>query len=479
MKLKKIVSNTVIILVIGITAGLTYNVINRLSHGNVTSQYVNHDWQANLPDKPDQGNLNFTYAAERTVHGVVHVKTIREREIRQIRDPFEFFFGPRERQEEPEPEVGFGSGVIITKDGYIVTNAHVIRGADEIEVTLNDQRSFSAEVQGKDPNTDLAILKIDETDLPYINFGSSDDLRIGEWVLAVGNPFGLTSTVTAGIISAKERTLGVIQEAEMPLESFLQTDAAVNVGNSGGALVNLRGELLGIPTLIISPTRTHIGTAFAIPSSIVKRVKEDIIEYGEVRRGVLGVTISEVTSELAAEKELEEISGVYVEGTVDGSAADKAGIRKGDVILEVNGNEVNSTGELQEQIHLNHPGDEIQLIIRRNGRSIDITAQLLGMEEHRELVMRQEESLLGATFRMVPEELKEELGLPGGVQVIEIGAGELQAVGMREGFIIVGVNKQLVSEPAHIRRLLEDFSGNVFIEGIYPDGTESVYAFSL
>ena len=479
MKLKKIVVNLIIVMAIGIIAGFSYSVIDRLSNGNITSQNINPDWQANLPDKPDPGNLDFTYAAERTIHGVVHVKTIREREIRQIRDPFEFFFGPRERETDPEPEIGFGSGVIVTEDGYIVTNAHVIRGADEIEVTLNDQRSFSAEVQGTDPNTDIAMLKIDETNLPYISFGSSDDLRVGEWVLAVGNPFGLTSSVTAGIISAKERTLGVLREGEMPLESFLQTDAAVNVGNSGGALVNLSGELLGIPTLIISPTRTHIGTAFAIPSSIVKRVKEDIIEYGEVRRGVLGVTIMEVTSELASEKGLDEIAGVYVESAVDGSAADKAGIRGGDVIMEVNGNAVNSTGELQEQISRNHPGDEVEIIIQRNGRSVELTAQLLGMEEHRELVLKQEESLLGATFRMVPEELQEELNLPGGVQVIEIEPGELQAVGMREGFIIVGVNKQLVSEPAHIRRLLEDYSGNVFIEGVYPDGTESVYAFSL
>jgi len=315
--------------------------------------------------------------------------------------------------------------------------------------------------------------------LPYISFGSSDDLRVGEWVLAVGKPFGLTSSVTAGIISAKERTLGVLREGEMPLESFLQTDAAVNVGNSGGALVNLSGELLGIPTLIISPTRTHIGTAFAVPSSIVKRVKEDIMEYGEVKRGVLGVTIMEVTSELASEKGLEEIAGVYVEATVDGSAADQAGIRGGDVIMEVNGNAVSSTGELQQQISRNHPGDEVEITIRRNSRSVELTAQLLSMEEHRELVLKQEESLLGATFRMVPEELRENLNLPGGVQVIELEPGELQAVGMKEGFIIVGINKQLVSDPAHIRHLLEDYSGNVFIEGVYPDGTDAVYAFSL
>lgn len=458
---------------------LTFAATNNFAGTRVKDFSCHQSWQNSFNGMQDNDNSDFTYAAEKTIYGVVHVKTLREREKREIRNPFEFFFGPRERDEDPEPEVAFGSGVIVSENGYIVTNAHVIKGADDIEVTLNDQRTFNAELLGSDPNTDIAVIKIDAKDLPYISFGSSKNLRIGEWVLAVGNPFGLTSSVTAGIISAKERTLGVLREGDMPVESFLQTDAAVNVGNSGGALVNLKGELVGIPTLIISPTRTHIGTAFAVPSSIVEKIKDDIIEYGEVRRGVLGISIMEVTSELASEKGIEQIAGIYVESVMDGSAADKAGIQSGDVIMRIDGETINSTGELQQEISSNQPGDRVEISIKRDGRTIELTANLMSMEEQRELVKQQEETLLGATLKMVPEELKEELNLPGGVQVTDLESGKLQAVGMKEGFIIVSVNNQIVSEPSHIVRLLEDYSGNVYIEGVYPDGTGSVYAFSL
>ena len=480
MKAKNILINLIIAILGGVIAVFAYT---RLENSNSNQHFTGLQtsppaWEANLPDDFDPDNLDFTYAAERTVHGVVHVKTVRERERREIRDPFEFFFGPRER-EDPEPEVGFGSGVIVRGDGYIVTNYHVIQEADEIEVTLHDQRTFTAEVKGEDPDTDIALLKIEGNNFPYLSFGNSDELRIGEWVLAVGNPFGLTSSVTAGIISAKERTLGVLREGEMPMESFLQTDAAVNVGNSGGALVNLKGELIGIPTLIVSPTRTHIGTAFAVPATIVKSVKEDIMEFGEVRRGVLGVSIMEVTSELADEKGLPEIEGVYIEGTVDGSAADQAGIRKGDVVLKVNGNEVNSTGELQAQVRRHHPGENVTISLRRNGREMEVTATLLDMEEHQQLVRKQEEELLGATLRMVPEEIQERLNLPHGVQIVELEPGELQAAGVREGFIIVAINNQRVREPGEIVRLLDDFTGNVYLEGVYPDGTGAMYGLSL
>ena len=435
-------------------------------------------WETNMPDDFDPDNLDFTYAAERTVYGVVHVKTIRERDRREVRDPFEFFFGPRD-DEDPEPETGFGSGVIVTPDGHIITNYHVIHEADQIEVTLHDQRTFTAEVIGEDPDTDIAMLEIDSNNLPYIPFGDSGDLDIGEWVLAVGNPFGLTSSVTAGIISAKERTLGVLHEGEMPIESFLQTDAAVNVGNSGGALVNLKGELVGVPTLIISPTRTNIGTAFAVPSGIVESVMSDIMEFGEVKRGVLGVTIMEVTSELADERDLPEIRGVYVESTVEGSAADVAGITGGDVILKIDGNAVNTTGELQQEVRRFHPGDDVTVTIIRDDHEMEVTATLISVEKHQELLMQQEEELLGATLRMVPEEVQERLNLPHGVQIVELEPGELDTAGVREGFIIVAINNQRVSEPADVVRLLEDFSGNVYLEGVYPDGTGAMYALSL
>ena len=476
MNKKNINLNLLFALIAGIITASVSAISGNCLESNVTNGTGNKGWQIVMTDNPDSGHPDFTNAAKLTVHGVVHVKATREREG-DIRDPLEFFFGPREREQEPEE--GFGSGVIITDDGYIVTNHHVIDGADDIEVTTHDKRMFNAEVLGKDPNTDIAVLKIDATDLSYINFGNSDDLEIGEWVLAVGNPFGLTSSVTAGIISAKERALGALREGEMPVESFLQTDAAVNVGNSGGALVNLKGELVGVPTLIISPTRTHIGTAFAVPSDIVKIVAESIIEYGEVRRGVLGVSISEVTPSMAEKAGLEEATGIYIEGVVDGSAAYKAGIQRGDIIIEVNNNTIASTSDLQREIIRHQPGERVDITLIHNGRRSALTAELLSMKEQRKLVLEQEETLLGATFKMVPQELKEKFNLPGGIQVSEIGPGELQEVGMSEGFIIVAVNNQLVSEPAHISYLLEDYSGNVIMRGVYPDGTPATYAFTL
>ncbi len=462
----------------GIIAVLIHSGMEDHSNNNMNSKR-DLAVPAQLPADFDPDNLDFRHAAQHTVHGVVHVKTTRERDERKL-SPFEFFFGPEQnRKEDPQPAVGFGSGVIVSQDGYIVTNFHVIRGADEIEVTLNDQRSYSAEVQGKDQNTDIALLKIDETNLPYLELGDSEETILGDWVLAVGNPFGLTSSVTAGIISAKERSLGVLRESEMPIESFLQTDAAVNVGNSGGALVNLRGELIGIPTLILSPTQTNIGTAFAVPSSIVKRVKDDILEFGEVRRGILGISIREVNSELASEEGLDEIEGIYVERVIDGGAADQAGIKSGDVIMKINENDIDNTAELQKHITALHPGDRVEITISRDGRSRELTAELMSMEKQRELIRNQEESLLGATFKMVPKDLQEKLNLTAGVQVIDIGPGPLQSSGVKEGFIILSINNQLVRQPIDIVNLLEDYSGNVYMEGVYPNGSSVVYTFSI
>ncbi|MFW5820537.1 MAG: Do family serine endopeptidase [Bacteroidota bacterium] len=479
MKLKQIGSYFIMAVAGGVVALLLQNAVQNSPESNRPDNGQNNMIPAQLPADFEPDNLDFRKAANHTVHAVVHVKTTRERDKKDVVTPYEFFFGQNPDQKEPSPAVGFGSGVIVSKDGYIATNYHVIRGADKIEVTLNDQRSYQAEVMGKDPNTDIALLQIDESNLPYLDLGNSNDLILGDWVLAVGNPFGLTSSVTAGIISAKERNLGVLQESEMPVESFLQTDAAVNVGNSGGALVNLKGELIGIPTLIISPTQTNIGTAFAVPSNILKRVKNDIIEFGEVRRGVLGVSIREVNSDLAEEIGLEKIEGIYVVRVVDEGAADKAGFEKGDVIVEVDGNEVNNTAELQKQISAHHPGDKIEVKIKRNGQSRTLRAELMSMENQRELIRQEEESLLGATFKMAPEELKEKLSLTAGVQVIDVDEGTLRAVGVKEGYIIVAINNQIIRQPSDIVRLLKDYSGNVYMQGIYPDGTTMAYTFSL
>lgn len=279
MKLKYIGTYFLTAVAGGLVALFLQNSIQDSSVNQQSKKEQNNMIPVQLPADFEPDNLDFRKAANNTVHTVVHVKTTRERDKKDVVTPYEFFFGENQQQKKPSPAVGFGSGVIVSKDGYIATNFHVIRGADRIDVTLNDQRSYEAKVKSKDPNTDVAILKIEETNLPYIELGNSNELIVGDWVLAIGNPFGLSSSVTAGIISAKERNLGVLREGEMPVESFLQTDAAVNVGNSGGALVNLRGELIGIPTLIISPTQTNTGTAFAVPSNILKRVKNDIIKF--------------------------------------------------------------------------------------------------------------------------------------------------------------------------------------------------------
>ncbi len=445
-----------------------------------TANGQNQQMDADFPENMDASTtMNFKGVAQKTVYGVVHVKTMREQQDQQMQNPLEFFFGPGPRQENQEPSVAFGSGVIVSEDGYIITNNHVIEDADDIEVTLNDQRTFQAELEGADPNTDIALLKIEQENLPYLDFGDSDILSVGEWVLAVGNPFGLTSSVTAGIISAKERTLGVLQGSDMPIESFLQTDAAINVGNSGGALVNLRGQLIGVPTLIISPTRTNIGTGFAVPSSIVERVKEDIIEFGEVRRGVLGISIIEVNSELADEEGLESVEGIFLQRVVENSSADKAGLEKGDVIMEINDSEVNSTGELQQQVAFHHPGEEIDITYRRNGETQTTTAELISVESQKELLREETRTVMGATLKMVSEETKKELNIQGGVKVTELDQGKLRDTGMREGFIIIAVNKQLVTEPYHVETILEDYSGNVYIDGVYPDGNTAVYAFGI
>jgi serine protease Do len=366
-----------------VAAILVVFVYSRISgHDNaepVTYQERHPAWFANLPDDYRPDAMDFTYAAEKTIHGVVHVTTTVAREQPRGRDPFFDFFGPSGNN--PDEVEGMGSGVIITRDGYIVTNNHVIHQASGIVVTLNDGQAFNAEVVGTDHNTDIALLKIEADDLPYIEFGNSNDLRPGEWVLAVGNPMNLTSTVTAGIISAMARGLGVFHDRDMGIESFIQTDAPLNPGSSGGALVNLNGELIGIPTLILSPTGTYAGNSFAIPATIVNKVVGDIMEYGEVQRAVLGVSIRDVDSELAGEIGLERVRGVYVEGLIDGGAAAEAGMREGDVIVEVDDRETGTVAELQEVISQYRPDEQVTLRIYRNGEAQDVNVTLGRLEE--------------------------------------------------------------------------------------------------
>ena len=477
MKIKTIIFHVIIAVVSALVAVFAYSRIAGPGAEITTYSQDHPAWFASLPDDFEADKFDFTYAAEKTVHGVVHVKTTSVRQPRRRQDPFyDFFFGPEQR--EPEPVQGIGSGVIISEDGYIVTNNHVIDKSNYIEVTLNDRRSFEAEIVGTDPTTDIALLKIKERGLPYIRFGDSDKLKVGQWVLAVGNPLDLTSTVTAGIVSAKGRGLNVFQDVDLAISSFIQTDAAVNRGNSGGALVNLRGELVGIPTLIISPTAAYSGNSFAVPVSIVQKVVEDLMEFGEVQRAILGVEIRDIDAELAKEKGIERIEGVYVAGIRAGGAAEDAGIKEGDVILRIDETRVNSVAELQEQVGRYRPKDKVDVLISRNNRTRQITATLRNIEGLTDIVKPQE-TYLGARFREVPQDMLNELGISHGVQVTDLTPGRFMSAGLRDGFIIKSINDKPVKAPADIKNMLDGHSGGVYIEGVYPDGTVAYYAFGL
>ena len=320
--------------------------------------------------------VDFTQAAERSVEAVVHVKTKYYRQ--QYVDPFYHFFFGRPQQSQQPSAMASGSGVILSNDGYIVTNNHVIESANEIEVVLNDKRTFAAQLIGTDPNTDLALLKIEATNLPTIEIGNSDDLRVGEWVLAVGNPFNLTSTVTAGIVSAKARSINILN-SDMKIESFIQTDAAVNPGNSGGALVNTQGQLVGINTAIASQTGSYAGYAFAIPTAIMQKVVADLRQYGTVQRALLGIRMLDITQQVKDQLSLESMEGVYVGEVISGSAADKAGMKAGDVIVQVDGRPINASSQLQEQIGRKNPGDQITILVRRGHRSVSLQVTLTAL----------------------------------------------------------------------------------------------------
>lgn len=461
----------------------------------ITIERVSNAPSGTMLTTDKEGNvipLDFTETAEKVVDAVVHIRSGRAmqsgsaQQYRQLPDPFrdffEDFFGeryqfetpqPRQQQpDEPRMRMGSGSGVIINSNGYIVTNNHVIHDADEIEVTLSDNRTFKAIVVGTDPTTDLALLQIKAKDLPTLTFVNSDDVRIGEWVLAVGNPFSLTSTVTAGIVSAKGRNINILRE-RFAVESFIQTDAAINPGNSGGALVNLNGNLVGINTAIASPTGAYSGYGFAVPSNIVNKVVEDLLKYGAVQRGVLGVMIRSVDSRLAAEHDLEVTTGAYVDSLLANSAAGAAGIRVGDVIVAVDNVDVTTSPELQEVIAGHHPGDEVVVTVDRNGKRIDIPVVLnnasgtttVAVKEHKEIL-----SILGLDVETVSGEVAADLDIKGGVRVMQIFPGKIRlSTQMRKGFIITSVNGRTVTDVDAFVSAIEKESGGIMLEGVYED----------
>ncbi len=438
------------------------------------------DFSATLPD--------FTLVAEMTVDAVVHIRSEFERQRSPRGDSFgpndffDFFFGPRGPDlRQPQPSQGAGSGVIVSSDGHIITNNHVVNNAGKIEITLNDNRMFEAEVVGNDPTTDLALLKIDAANLPYLEFGDSDALMVGEWVLAIGNPFNLESTVTAGIVSAKGRNINILRE-EMAIESFIQTDAAVNPGNSGGALVNSRGELIGINTAIASTTGSFAGYSFAVPSNIAMKVKEDLMEFGEVQRGLLGVQITELTNRRAEEMGISINQGAYVERVNENSAAEEAGLREGDVITGIDDTPIRSPSALIETVGRKRPGDEVRVRYYRDGRERETSATLQNVYGELESVTRDRREvtgMLGARFETASEEDLDRLNLDYGVQVTSVSQGLIRNAGIRSGFIITSIANEPVRRPDDIPEILEDKSGGVLIEGVYPDGTRAYYGIGL
>jgi serine protease Do len=445
--------------------------------------------------------LEFTSVAEKVTPAVVHIRSTilpdnsgyRSQEQPnpyQMPDNemFRRFFGPDFRFDTPSPNqqtprVGSGSGVIINQDGYIVTNNHVIDGAGDIEVILNDNREYKAKVIGADPSTDLALLQIREKNLPYLPLVNSDEAKVGEWVLAVGNPFNLTSTVTAGIISAKGRNINILRD-QRAIESFIQTDAAINPGNSGGALVNLQGGLVGINTAIASSTGVYAGYGFAVPSNIVSKVVEDLLEYGMVQRGYLGLMIRSVDGSLADEMDLDVTEGVYVDSITANSAAGEAGIKVGDVIMSVNSKETKTSSQLLEIIGRKRPGDQVDLLVDRSGKQLDLKVTLRNQDGESKLAVKAPESVLnvlGIEVEKIDTKTAQKLDIDGGLKVTRLGSGIIRThTDMRKGFIITKVNQKPVGSVEDFTSYLEKAEGGVMLEGVYEDlpGTY-YYAFGL
>lgn len=441
--------------------------------------------------------LDFTGTSEKVTKAVVHIRSIQEKTARtnsQIPDAFRpFFEGP----ESQGPSQSTGSGVIINKDGYIVTNNHVVDHADVVRVTLHDNREVNAEVIGTDPDTDLAVIKINEKDLPYLSFVNSDESKVGQWVLAVGNPFNLNSTVTAGIISAKGRNINIInsgnpgvngrQAANTAIESFIQTDAAINPGNSGGALVDINGGLLGINTAIASPTGSYSGYGFAVPSNIVSKITEDLISYGAVQRGWMGINIQNVSSDLAKENDLDVNEGAFVAGfgdDPDKSAAKAAGIKEGDVVVKLDGTAIKSSSALIEYVGRKRPGDKIEVTVDRKGKMIVVPVTLKNREGKTTTVKREEKSeasSLGWELQDVDSKVLKRLEIAGGVKISSLNNGKIKRfTDIREGFIITHIDDVAVKSVKDVNDVLRKKKAGdlITIAGVYEDYPRE-YIFAL
>lgn len=445
---------------------------------------------------------DFTSAAEKTVNAVVCIKSYTTRQQNpygnQGYDPFgmfDFFFGPQQPQQQPrqqqrkksEPvQSGLGSGVIISEDGYIVTNNHVIDGADKLEVLFNDNSTYDARVIGTDEASDLALIKVEAKNLSPITFGDSEAVKIGEWVLAVGNPFGFNSTVTAGIVSAKARSLGQSHKSSLSIESFIQTDAALNPGNSGGALVNLKGELIGINSAIYSNTGSYAGFSFAIPTTIVKKVMADIRQYGTVQRAVLGAQVRELDAKIAKEKDITAVkSGLLIASVNDMSTAKELGLEEDDVITAINGVQVANHAQLVEQLNKFRPGEKITVTYYRDNKRIERTATLRNQQGSTSITKKGDFSELGCAFMKLTSETKQRLGISNGVQVKAVKNGAFRDAGVKEGFIITSVNDMPVNSSEDVEQIYNQVMKNsddykaLILYGVYPTGKKYTYAVNL
>lgn len=441
--------------------------------------------------------VDLTYAAEKALPSVVHIKYVQNSKTKTVEvqddpwggffDPFGFFGNPgggsrQQRVQTPKREAT-GSGVIISQDGYIVTNNHVVEGADELTVTLNDNREFSAKIIGTDKQTDLALIKVNAKDLPAITIANSDDLKVGEWVLAVGNPYNLNNTVTAGIVSAKSRGLGASANG---IESFIQTDAAINPGNSGGALVNTRGELVGINAMLYSPTASFTGYGFAIPTTIMNKVVADIKKYGSVQRVQLGITGTDVLNHINRQKDqgkeidLGTNDGVYVNSVSEDGNGAEAGLEEGDVITKVDGKPIVKMSELQEMINAKRPGDKITLTYLRNKKKIEKTITLKNAQGNTKPIEQADIDVLGAQFRPVTKAMMEQLNITYGLEVIKVNSGALKDAGINRGFIIQRVNEGMVKTIDDLQKEVKKASVSkdpvLYIQGMYPTGKKAYFA---
>ena len=513
---KNILGVAAIVLLSSGVAGLTaYKMLQNKVPANSTSAFnemfeQNPDVRLAAYNAVDAQPVDLTQAAENSIHAVVHIRSTQASKVQEVevRDPFSEFFGDffgnrgggtQKRQMQTPERTGFGSGVLISKDGYIVTNNHVIAGADEISVTLNDNRQFKGRIIGTDENTDLALIKIEGDDFPTIPVGDSDALKVGEWVLAVGNPFNLTSTVTAGIVSAKARSLGMAKES---IESYIQTDAAINQGNSGGALVNARGELIGINAALFSPTGSNTGYGFAIPTSIMKKVVADLKQFGTVQRVKLGVAVTPLVEEPGdtqrvvdekgkklseMKKEAREISGavdgLLVGEIVEGSSAAGADIKVDDVLIGIDDKPIHKFADLQEALAKHRPGDKVKVKLIRDKKEKTVEVTLKNEQGTTKVVKNADMDILGAAFRPIPDELKKQLNLGYGLEVTGVSNGKMAEGGVRKGFIILKVNNVPMKTVEDLEKVMKEATKTqeqvLFITGIFPSGKRGSYAVSV